>query len=167
MLLFTDHQIAPSKRVDIHTDKGIVKGFFGWPAIHTRKGDKEATPTMKNIFIDVGASSKKEVEEMGVHVGCVITFEDEFMILNKNKFVGRALDNRIGGFMKPQVARLLMENDIKLPFGLYIVNAVQEEVGLRGAEMISRRIKPDVAKVLLPTVCHDTNTPMVDKIEKW
>ena len=100
---------------------------------------------------------------MGVHVGCVITFEDEFMILNKNKFVGRALDNRIGGFMIAQVARLLMENDIKLPFGLYIVNAVQEEVGLRGAEMISRRIKPDVA--IVTDVCHDTNTPMVDKIE--
>ena len=47
-----------------------------------RKG-KEETPSMKNIFLDCGCSSKEEVEALGVHVGCVATFEDEFMILNK------------------------------------------------------------------------------------
>src|SRR3954471_854884 len=46
----SDHQIAPSKRVNIHTDKGIVKAVFGWPAIHTRNGEKEEAPTLKNIF---------------------------------------------------------------------------------------------------------------------
>lgn len=158
----SDHQIAPSKRVNIHTEKGIVKAVFGWPAIHTRRGGKEQTPTTKNIFLDVGANSKEEVEKMGVHVGCVITYEDEFLVLNKNKFVGRALDNRIGGFMIAEVARLLKEQKIKLPFGLYITNAVQEEVGLRGAQMIAERIQPDVA--IVTDVCHDTNTPMIDKI---
>ncbi|MFB0907024.1 MAG: M42 family peptidase, partial [Spirosomataceae bacterium] len=65
----SDHQIAPSMRVNIHTRKhGIVPGVFGWPAIHVRQSDKEETPTMKNIFIDIGAESKKEVEEMGVTV---------------------------------------------------------------------------------------------------
>ena len=88
-----------------------------------------------------------EVEKLGIHVGCVVTYEDEFMILNKNKYVGRALDNRIGGFMIAEVARLLKENDVVLPFGLYIVNAVQEEVGLRGAQMVAERIKPNVAIV--------------------
>src|SRR5476651_2863751 len=49
----SDHQIAPSKRVNIHTDNGIVKAVFGWPAIHTRTGgDKEEAPTLKNIFLD-------------------------------------------------------------------------------------------------------------------
>src|SRR5690606_27667773 len=141
----SDHQIAPSKRVNIHTDKGTVKGIFGWPAIHVRDVGKEEAPTLKNIFIDVGADSKKEVEAMGIHVGCVITFDDELMELNKRGFVGRALDNRMGGFMIAEVARRLTENKKKLPYGLYIVNAVQEEIGLRGAEMISRRSKPDVA----------------------
>lgn len=51
----------------------------------------------------------KEVEDLGVHVGCVATFEDEFMLLNKNKYVGRALDNRVGGFMIAEVARMLKE----------------------------------------------------------
>ena len=158
----SDHMIAPSKRVNIHTDKGIVKAVFGWPAIHMRKG-KEETPSLKNIFLDCGCSSKEEVEALGIHVGCVATFEDEFMILNKNKYVGRALDNRMGGFMIAEVARLLKESKTKLPFSLYVVNSVQEEIGLRGAQMIAERIKPNVA--LVTDVCHDTNTPMVNKIE--
>ena len=158
----SDHMIAPSKRVNIHTDKGIVKAVFGWPAIHMRKG-KEETPSLKNIFLDCGCKTKKEVEALGIHVGCVATFEDEFMILNKNKYVGRALDNRMGAFMIAETARLLKESKTKLPFTLYVVNSVQEEIGLRGAQMIAERIKPDVA--LVTDVCHDTNTPMVSKIE--
>lgn len=159
----SDHMIAPSKRVNIHTEKGIVKAVFGWPAIHMRQ-EKEETPSMKNIFLDCGCESKEEVEALGIHVGCVITYEDEFMILNKNRYVGRALDNRMGGFMITEVARLLKENKVELPFGLYIVNAVQEEVGLRGAEMIANKIKPNVA--IVTDVCHCTQTPMVNKIEQ-
>lgn len=158
----SDHQIAPSKRVNIHTEKGIVKAVFGWPAIHVREPGKEETPTLKNIFLDLGCKSDKEVADLGVHVGCVVTYEDELMELNNRYYTGRALDNRIGGFMIAQVARLLHEKKNKLPFGLYIVNAVQEEVGLHGAEMISRRIKPDVA--IITDVCHDTQTPMMNKI---
>jgi putative aminopeptidase FrvX len=153
--------IAPSKRVNIHTDNGVVKGIFGWPAIHVRK-EKEDNPTLKNIFIDVGASSKEEVEEMGIHVGSVITFEDELMELNEKYLVGRALDNRIGGYMIAQVLKKIRSEKVDLPFGLYVVNAVQEEIGLKGAEMISRRIKPDVA--IITDVTHDTNAPMYDKI---
>ena len=157
----SDHQIAPSKRVNIHTKNGIVKGVFGWPAIHTRNRGKEENATLHNIFIDCGCNTKEEVEKLGIHVGCVITYPDEFMILNENKFVCRALDNRMGGFMIAEVARLLHENKVKLPFGLYIVNSVQEEIGLRGAEMITQTIKPNVA--IVTDVCHDTTTPMIEK----
>lgn len=157
----SDHQIAPSKVVDIHTKKGIKKGVFGWPAIHTRDKAKEATPKPDNIFIDVGAKDKEEVENMGIHVGCVITYPDQFHILNKNKFVCRALDNRIGGFMIAEVARLLKENNTKIPFGLYITNSVQEEIGLRGAQMIAERINPNIA--IVTDVTHDTTTPMIEK----
>jgi putative aminopeptidase FrvX len=158
----SDHQIAPSMRVNIHTDKGIVKAVFGWPAIHVRDAAKEESPSLKNIFLDLGCKSDKEVEALGVHVGCVITYEDELMELNDRYYVGRALDNRIGGFMIAEVARLLKENKDKLPFGLYIVNAVQEEVGLNGATMIARKINPNVA--IVTDVCHDTQTPMMSKI---
>lgn len=157
----SDHQIAPSKRVNIFTENGVVKGVFGWPAIHVREPGKEEAPSLKNIFIDVGAESRKEVEAMGIHVGCVITFEDELMEMNRNWLVGRALDNRMGGFMIAEVARRLSENKKKLPFCLYIVNSVQEEIGLRGAEMISRRLKPDLA--ICTDVTHDTQSPMYNK----
>jgi len=157
----SDHQIAPSKWVNIHTKNGIVKGIFGWPAIHTRNSSKEEPPKLDNIFIDIGAKDKKEVETMGVYVGCVITYPDTFQILNGNKFVCRAIDNRVGGFMIAEVARLLHENKDKLSFGLYITNSVQEEIGLRGAEMITQTIKPNIA--IVTDVCHDTTTPMIEK----
>ena len=156
--------IAPSKRVNIHTKKGIVRGIFGWPAIHLRDASKDTAPSVKNITIDVGAKDKKEVEAMGIHVGCVITYEDELMILNKKYYTGRALDNRMGGFMIAEVVRLVKESKTKLPFGLYICNSVQEEVGLRGAEMIVNKIKPNIA--IITDVCHDTTTPMIDKKEQ-
>ena len=157
----SDHQIAPSKRVNIHTKNGIVKGVFGWPAIHTRLREKEEQAKIDNLFIDIGCSTKEEVDKLGVHVGCVITYPDEFMILNNDKLVCRAIDNRMGGFMIAEVARLLKENKKKLPFGLYITNSVQEEVGLRGAEMITKTIRPNVA--IVTDVCHDTTTPMINK----
>ncbi|MFI8380344.1 M42 family metallopeptidase [Leeuwenhoekiella sp. NPDC079379] len=156
----SDHQIAPSKLVNIHTKNGIVKGVFGWPAIHTRDKSDEKAPKLDNIFIDTGCKNKEEVEKLGVHVGCVITYPDTFTILNGDKFVCRALDNRMGGFMIAEVARLLKENSKKLDFGLYIVNSVQEEIGLRGAEMITHTIQPNVA--IVTDVTHDTTTPMIE-----
>jgi putative aminopeptidase FrvX len=132
---------------------------FGWPAIHTRMGKDDPTPSLDNIFIDVGAKNKQEVLDMGIHVGTVITYPDELIILNKRFYCGRALDNRLGGFCIAEVARLIHENKNELPFGLYIVNSVQEEVGLRGAEMIVRTIQPNVALVV--DVTHDAYTPMM------
>jgi len=158
----SDHIIAPSKKVNIHTEKGFIKGVFGWPAIHTRHGEEaNLSPKLDNIFIDVGPKNKEEVLEMGIHVGCVITYEDEMSVLNNRYYVGRALDNRIGGFCIAEVARLIKENNIKLPFSLYVVNSVQEEIGLRGAEMIAQTIKPHVA--IITDVTHDTHTPLMNK----
>src|SRR5215469_5764283 len=75
----SDHQIAPSKRVWIQTRDGKkIPAVFGWPAIHTRRDGKEQAPDMKNIFLDLGCTSKDEVLKLGVHVGCVITYQDEF-----------------------------------------------------------------------------------------
>ncbi len=159
----SDHQIAPSKKVWIHTRKGKkIPAVFGWPAIHTRHAGKEQAPELKNIFLDLGCTKKKEVEALGVHVGCVITYQDEFFTLNDRYFGGRALDNRVGGFMIAKVARMLKENKKTLPFALYIVNSVQEEVGLNGAAMVAHTIRPDCA--IITDVCHDTTTPMIDKI---
>lgn len=159
-----DHQIAPSQRVIIHGKNGPVKAVFGWPAIHTRlsTAEKENVPKVENLFLDCGARNRKEVEDLGITVGNVVTYVDGFDELANDYFIGRAMDNRIGGFMIAEVARLLKEDRKKLPYSLYIVNAVQEEIGLRGAEMIARRIKPNVA--IVTDVTHDTSTPMINKI---
>ncbi|MGB4842954.1 MAG: M42 family metallopeptidase [Ferruginibacter sp.] len=161
-----DHQIAPSMRVLVHGKKGAVKAVFGWPAIHTRLGadSKETQPKVDNLFLDCGARNKKEVEALGIHIGAVATYEEGYEEIAYGHLIGRAFDNRIGGFMIAEVARLLKTNKKKLPFGLYIVNAVQEEIGLRGAEMIARRIKPDVA--IITDVTHDTTTPMISKMKE-
>jgi putative aminopeptidase FrvX len=159
-----DHQIAPSMRVWIHGKKGPVKAVFGWPAIHTRMSNpeqKEPQPKVETLTLDCGARSKKDVEALGIHIGSVVTYTDGFDELAHDFIIGRAFDNRIGGFMIAEVARKLKENKKTLPFGLYIVNAVQEEIGLRGAEMIARRIKPNIA--IITDVTHDTNTPTINK----
>jgi putative aminopeptidase FrvX len=157
----SDHVIAPAKRVFIHGSKGAVKAIFGWPAIHLRKGkNAKLSPSMDNIYLDIGAKDKAEVLAQGIHVGAIATFEDGFEALNDDYYIGRALDNRLGGFAIAQVARALYDQKDKLPFSLYIVNAVQEEVGLRGAQMIAERIQPQAAIVI--DVTHDTTTPMLD-----
>ncbi len=160
-----DHQIAPSMRVIIHGKKGPVKAVFGWPAIHTRLSNpeqKEQAPKVDNLWLDCGARNKKEVEELGIHIGAVATYEDGFEELAYNYYIARAMDNRIGGFMIAEIARLLKQNKKKLPYALYVVNAVQEEIGLRGAEMVARRIKPNIA--IITDVTHDTTTPMINKM---
>jgi putative aminopeptidase FrvX len=157
----SDFQIAPSMRCNVHCEGGqIVKGVFGWPAIHVRT-DKNPEAKQENIFIDLGCSTKAQVEALGVHVGAVAVFEADCFWLNDNYLVGRALDNRMGGFMIAEVARILSEKGDKLPFTLYLVNSVQEEIGLRGAEMISRRLQPDVA--IITDVTHDTHSPLYNK----
>ena len=159
----SDALIAPSMRVNIFTKKGIVKGVFGWPAIHVRDLTKDTAAKVTDLTIDCGAS-RAELEEMGVHVGCVVTFEDQLTELNGRYYVGRALDNRMGGVMIAEVARRLRENQVELPYTLYVVNAVQEEIGLRGAEMIARRLRPDVA--ICTDVTHDTQSPRYEKKEQ-
>jgi putative aminopeptidase FrvX len=159
-----DPLIAPAQRVLIHGKKGPVKAVFGWPAIHTRMGNpeqKDPQPKTENLFLDCGARNRKEVEQLGIHIGAVVTYSDGFDELSNNYYIGRAFDNRIGGFMIAEVARMLKENKKKLPFGLYVVNAVQEEIGLRGAEMIARRLNPNIA--IVTDVTHDTTTPMISK----
>jgi putative aminopeptidase FrvX len=160
-----DHQIAPGQRVIIHGKKGPVKAVFGWPAIHTRMGNpdgKETQPKVENLFLDCGARNKKEAADLGIHIGAVVTYREGYDEIAYDYLIGRAFDNRIGGFMIAETARLLKKNKKQLPYGLYIVNAVQEEIGLRGAEMIARRIKPDIA--IITDVTHDTATPMVNKL---
>ena len=161
----SDYVIAPSKRAKIHGEKGDLPAVFGWPAIHVRdKREEGGKMDVETVVLDCGAGSDEEARKLGVEVGSVVTFDDQLMELNKKFLVGRALDNRIGGFMIAEVTRMLKENGVKLPYGLYITNSVQEEIGLRGAEMMAHRIKPNLA--IITDVCHDTTSPGYNKIKQ-
>ena len=154
----SDNMIAASKSVMIHTHKGEkVKGYFGSPAVHVRDKYTEMGPEQHELWLDLGVGSDEKVKELGVEVGCLVTFDDQFNEIG-DYYIGRSLDNKIGGYIIAEVTRRLVEQKIKLPYDLYIVNSVQEEVGLYGARMIANRIKPDVA--LVTDVCHITKSPM-------
>lgn len=156
----SDIQIAPSKKVMVHTRKhGMIPGVFGWTAVHIRKG-QDKLPDIKSLFIDVGLDTIEKVRSVGIEVGNLVTFSEEFETMG-DYYVGKALDNKMGGFIISQVIRQLKENSVSLPYDLYVVNCVQEEVGLFGAKMVAQTIKPNVA--IITDVCHNTNTPGVDK----
>ena len=161
----SDYQIAPSQRAKIHTEAGTVPAVFGWPAIHVREDREKASKIdIEKVVLDCGCSSAEEVAGLGIHVGSIVTFDADLLTLNQNFLAGRGLDNRIGGFMIAEVARRIHENKEQLPFGLYIVNAVQEEVGLHGAAMIARRLQPDLA--IVTDVTHDTQSPLYSKVKE-
>jgi putative aminopeptidase FrvX len=142
--------------------KNPVIGLIGATAIHLQDKSAEGkVRKMHELFIDIGATSGDDAKSR-LAIGDAGVFLDGFMHINDDIVVARALDNRIGGFMIAEVARLLKENKKKINYGLYIVNSVQEEVGLRGAEMIAHTIQPNVA--IVTDVCHDTSTPMINKI---
>lgn len=165
---WSDHQIAPSKRVIIHGELWDIEWVFWWPAIHTRwplSDSKDTELKIENLFVDIWAKNKEAVEKLWIVVWSVITYPDTFHTLNDTYYVWRAMDNRAGGFMIAQVARLLHESKTTLPFTLHIVNSVQEEIGLKWAEMIAHTLKPDVALVV--DMCHDTSTPMINKKKEW
>jgi len=158
----SDAAIAPSKKVVIHTRKnGKIPGVFGFPAIHVRKTLDEKAPKMENLFIDLGYD-KKSVNELGVEVGNLVTFEETYAELG-NYYCGKSLDNKIGGFIISQVSKKLKENNIKLPFDLYIINTVMEETGLLGSSLVAQQLKLDLC--LVHDVCHETTSPGYSKIK--
>lgn len=157
----SDNMIAPSKTVMIHTHDGKkVKGVFGWPAIHTRKAYTSMGYDQHELWVDTGLKDKKAVNKAGVEVGNLITFDDQFHEMG-DYYVGRALDNKIGGYIIAEALREVVEKGIELPYDLYVVNSVQEEVGLHGAKKIAKHLQADLA--LVHDVCHNTNTPKIDK----
>ena len=156
----SDNMIAPSKTVVIHGHGGEqVKGVFGWPAIHTRAKRTVEGYNEHELWVDTGLDSKAAVEKAGVEVGCLITYDTQLEEIG-DYWVGRALDNKIGGYIIAEALRRLQEAKVKLPYDLYVVNSVQEEVGLFGAKKIAKLLKADLA--LVTDVCHNTNTPKMD-----
>lgn len=158
-----DALAAPSKLATIHTQGGPVKGVFGLAAIHVREAEASTTKKMAdNTYIDIGVGTEKEAREMGIRVGDPVTFDDGLVPIGKNRFVARAADDKIGGFILTQVAKILSKQPPTC--AVYLVNSVQEEVGKNGATAMSRTVAPHAA--ISVDVSHDTSTPGVpSKVE--
>lgn len=160
----SDSTIARAKKVFIHNKRGNVVGVTGNTAIHLQNvkngGGKE--PAWKDIYVDIGVSSKEEALEL-VQVGDPITYASDFEFLNDDILTGRALDNRIGGFIIARALEELKKRKADLKVNVIALNSIQEEVGGFGAQMMSYRFMPDVA--LVTDVTHATDTPGIDQKE--
>ncbi len=156
----SDTATARGRKLDFLGDMGTVRGIIGNTAIHLRKDglSDEKAPKIHELYVDVGASSDKEVAEMGLRVGHPAVYSDAAEEFGKDRIVGRAIDNRLGGFI---IAKVIERLSKKRPAATVIaVNAVQEEIGGYGAKMAAHRLMPDVAIVL--DVTHATDTPGIE-----
>lgn len=160
----SDSTIARAKKVFIHNKRGRVVGITGNTAIHlqTTKNGGGKQPAWKDIYVDIGVSSKEEALEL-IQVGDPITYASDMEFLNDDILSGRALDNRMGGYIIAEAMRRLSERKSELKVNVIALNSVQEEVGGFGARMMSYRFMPDVA--LVTDVTHATDTPGIDQKE--
>ena len=150
-------QVLLSQRVTIRTNKGLIPGVIAAKPPHILPQDeRNKVVTKKQMFIDVGCSSKEEVEEMGVKMGDPVVPWSPFSIIRDGKVaMGKAFDDRIGAFIFMEAIRRIKEGKIDHPNTVYGAATVQEEVGLRGATTIAHVVDPDVAIVLEVDIAGD------------
>jgi putative aminopeptidase FrvX len=155
-----DPALLRSKRVNIHTRKGVVRGVIGATAPHLTRGNGEPKPpAMHELTIDIGAKDGKAAKKK-VAVGDPITFVEDFEMLTDDLAIARAFDNRAGTWACIEALRLCAENRDKLNCAIYACSSVQEEVGLRGAAMNVFNVRPDAA--LIVEVTHATDSPGIN-----
>jgi putative aminopeptidase FrvX len=143
--------VAYTQRVVLHGKKGPVTGVIGAkpPHVMTPEDRKKEIKT-DDMFIDVGATSEKEVNNLGVEIGTSITIDREYKVLANNRLTGKALDNRVGVAMLIETLK-----QAKSPHTIYGVFTVQEEVGLKGAKVSAFALDPDCAIATDVTISGD------------
>ena len=157
----SDRAIARGKRLKILGDRGPILGVIGNTAIHLREKDEDKIPEVHQLFVDIGAKSRAEVESRGIRVGHPAVYTDTVEMITPDRIVGRAIDNRIGGFVITQIFAALSALPERPAATLIGLNAVQEEIGGYGAKMATYRLDPKIAVVL--DVTHATDSPGIDR----
>lgn len=143
-------QMLLNQEVIIHSDKGKILGVIGAKPPHRMKpAEKKKVLEYENMFIDIGASSKEEAEEL-ISIGDPITIKHEFSNLRGNLVTGKAFDNRAGCYVLIEAMKRAKTNAT-----IYGVGTVQEEVGLKGAKTSAFKINPDMAIALDVTISGD------------
>ena len=159
-----DAQVLVGQRVRLLTRKGDVVGVVGRKAIHLiDPKDRDKVAKVKELWIDVGAGSRDELDELGIRVGDPGVLEQGAVRLAGGRLGSRAIDNRVGAFVVLEAVRLL--SDDPATAGAVAVATTQEEIGYGGggARSSAYGASPDVALVV--DVTHATDVPDVDKKE--
>lgn len=152
-----DDRILLAQPVMIRSDKGNVNGVIGTISAHYVKwDDPKRVLNHREMYIDVGAQSKDEVAEMGIEMGQPISYGSELKKIGTNSVVGKGLDDRAGCAVLIELLNTLKDTD-KKHGDIIGAFTVQEEVGLRGASVLSTRVEPDFALAIDTTPTSDTN----------
>ena len=149
-------QVMLAQRVTVVTANGDITGVIGSKPPHILSPEARKKPVdIKDMFIDIGASSKEEAKEWGVRPGDMVVPSFEFTVMkNEKMLLAKAWDNRIGCAIAIDVLKNL--KDEKHGNVVYGVGTVQEEVGLRGAKTAANRIQPDIAIAVDVGIAGDT-----------
>jgi putative aminopeptidase FrvX len=135
-------QTLVNQRVLLHTKKGTVSGVIGSKPVHVmRTEDKKKAIEAKDMFIDVGASSRDEATKMGVEPGVTVSLDQKLASLAGDRVTGKAFDDRAGGAVLIAVLQEIAAMKLTSVFGVF---TVQEEVGLKGARTSAFGLNPDV-----------------------
>lgn len=143
-------QMLLNQEVYIHNNGEKILGVIGSKPPHRMKASEKKKPVnYEDMFIDIGASSREDAEEM-VNVGDPITIKQKFAELKNDLVMGKAMDNRVGCAVLLEVMKRVRSDAT-----IYGVGTVQEEVGLKGARTAAYRINPDMALALDVTISGD------------
>jgi endoglucanase len=150
-------QVLLAQRVVVRGRKGDVFGVIASKPPHILPAeDRKKVVEKRSMFIDIGVSSKEEVEVAGIRIGDPAVPWSPFNLINGGKVaMGKAFDDRIGAFVFMEAMRRIKENMISHPNNIYGAATVQEEVGLRGAQTIAHKVDPDIAIVLEVDIAGD------------
>lgn len=148
-------QVLLGQRVLVKTHKGDRLGVIGAKPPHLLSQDeRKKVVEKKDMYIDIGARSKAEVEEAGIRLGDPVIPDSSFRTLMDGRvYMGKAFDDRVGVGLMIEVMRHFA--GAPHPNMLFGVGTVMEEVGLRGAQTSAELVRPDVAIILESDICGD------------
>ncbi len=160
-----DDRILLAQPVTVMGNKGFLSGLIGTMSAHYVKFDDPAKVRKhQQLYIDVGASSKQQVLDMGVDIGTPVTWGSEFAVFGPEstpRVIAKSLDDRAGVAVLLQALEEIQEESFAGE--LVFLFAVQEEVGLRGAKTASEHIKADAAIAVDTTAVSDTPEETMDQ----
>lgn len=156
-----DRSLLKGQRVIVSGREGSVNGVIGSLAIHLQEpDDRKKVPEFHELFIDIGAGSKKDAERV-VRIGDPATLAAGYWDLGGGRIAARGCDNRTGIWVAAEVLRIVASRRGGCPAQIVAASTIQEENGLYGASMVGYRLRPNVALVV--DVTHATDTPVCTK----